>query len=253
MGALGAGAPGRGGRRIPSFVYPAAAAGWSAGEGSQPTPSHVPYTIKLCFEMKVETQWGDTVVLVGSSPQFGSWNPHQGLRLSTSEHTYPAWSLQGVRVRCDCDILEYKVVVIRAPDGSGGTHVDWEPLAGNRTLNLLDTEADELSITGSWGSPDSVCSIRTRNAPGSANVSPTPTTNQAVGGPGRSAQIAYMEQSSSQMTAGAVVPSGSSMGKNAIRSGSFMRRSDSFLNTRQAGPPSTHASGLDLVSLGLGT
>ena len=65
----------------------------------------------------VETNFGQEVYVVGSTPELGSWNPAQGVRLSTDAATYPTWS-GTVPIAAG---TEWKLVKI---DGSG--NVEWE-------------------------------------------------------------------------------------------------------------------------------
>ena len=39
--------------------------------------------VRCSIEVRCETQWGDTVVIVGSTEQFGMWRPDRALRLAT--------------------------------------------------------------------------------------------------------------------------------------------------------------------------
>ena len=74
----------------------------SAKDEEGPNPWFVPTS----FEVRAETQWGETVVVVGSAAALGSWNPAHGLRMTTNAGQYPVW-------RCDplllcADELEFK-------------------------------------------------------------------------------------------------------------------------------------------------
>jgi alpha-amylase len=66
---------------------------------------------------RVETFYGQEVYVVGNTAALGSWNPASGVRLTTTEHTYPQWT-GTVPVGADD---EWKLVRI---DGSG--RVEWE-------------------------------------------------------------------------------------------------------------------------------
>ena len=94
----------------------------------------------LSFEVKAETRWGDTLVLVGSTKSFGGWQPEQGQRLHTDAASYPVWQLSELRVPADLAGLEYKLVILRA-DGA----VDWEPVCQNRRMALQ--ECAKLCLT----------------------------------------------------------------------------------------------------------
>ena len=108
----------------------------------------------VTFEVTVDTRWGDTVVLVGSTTQFGNWDPTAGMRLTTNEHSYPVWrSPPNCEIRftdnadprkaSPCPALEWKVVILR---GSG--EPDWEPLVANRKLDLID--GSRIVIGAKW-------------------------------------------------------------------------------------------------------
>ena len=66
----------------------------------------------------VETDLGQEVYVVGSTPELGSWEPADGAPLSTDESTYPEWS-GDVSIGED---TEWKLVKVD-PDGNA----DWEP------------------------------------------------------------------------------------------------------------------------------
>lgn len=66
----------------------------------------------------VETDPGQEVYVVGSTPELGSWEPGDGALLSTDESTYPEWS-GDVSIGED---TEWKLVKVD-PDGNA----DWEP------------------------------------------------------------------------------------------------------------------------------
>ena len=59
------------------------------------------------FTMRVETQWGDTACLVGSSAELGAWNPQHGSRMMTDSSTYPQWRAEVVLRGAEG--VEYKV------------------------------------------------------------------------------------------------------------------------------------------------
>ena len=75
------------------------------------------------FAVTAHTWWGQEVYLVGSLPELGVWQPHQGVHMSAA--TYPVW-----RVEVDLPAgtsFEFKYVKIN-PDGG----VEWET-GGNRS------------------------------------------------------------------------------------------------------------------------
>ncbi len=82
------------------------------------------------------TLWGDRLFLVGDLPELGSWNPSEGVELSSDD--WPLWRTTvtlpaGTRAR-------YKLVV-RHIDGD----VDWE--SGDDRRLVLGVDDEELEIT----------------------------------------------------------------------------------------------------------
>ena len=104
---------------------------------------------RVLFEVRTETVFGESVYIVGSTPQLGAWNPKRGIRMTTNEDTYPIW-------RCEPLLLneggegscEYKFVVVSPND-----EVRWEPLPNNRRLVL---GGDEVQVIADWGSLDAL-------------------------------------------------------------------------------------------------
>jgi len=117
--------------------------------GFAPPPSAAAAAAVLSFEVKCETRWGDTVVLVGSTESFGGWQPARGQRLHTDAASYPLWRLAELQVPADLAGLEYKVVILRG--GEGGA-VEWEPIDRNRRMSLGG--GDRVDVALEWGSPD---------------------------------------------------------------------------------------------------
>jgi hypothetical protein len=77
----------------------------------------------LCLKAVCETQFGESVAVVGSA--FDGWDPSSALVLTTGEDTYPTWTAD---VPLPAAGLEFKLVITKA----GG--VAWEALEGNRTF-----------------------------------------------------------------------------------------------------------------------
>lgn len=105
--------------------------------------------MQLTIEAKTETQWGDTVVLVGSTAQLGSWQPSRGIRLCTDASSYPVWS-----VTLPLDAItagdappEFKLVILRA-----SSEVEWEPLPGNRRM-VPPVAGRRSRVALTWGDP----------------------------------------------------------------------------------------------------
>ncbi|GHC91695.1 alpha-amylase [Nocardiopsis terrae] len=81
--------------------------------GGEPGEPGDPHTLTAT----VQTEFGQEVHVVGSTPELGSWNPADGAPLSTGPSTYPEWSGSAV-IGAD---TEWKLVKV-SPDGS----VEWE-------------------------------------------------------------------------------------------------------------------------------
>lgn len=61
----------------------------------QPTGTSCPASVAVSFTHRVTTVPGDTIKIVGNTPQLGAWNPSQGLSLSASSYTSsnPVWTI----------------------------------------------------------------------------------------------------------------------------------------------------------------
>ena len=122
--------------------------------GGAPAPSgHErvgrPLFVLVSFEVRTETAFGDTVVIVGETPQLGGWEPERGIRMSTCEENYPIWRVEPLLLNeHGHGDVEFKFVVLGA-DG----HQQWEPLPHNRRLVL---GGEEVQVIADWGSLDSL-------------------------------------------------------------------------------------------------
>ena len=128
----------------PSSAVPVLAAAPVAAPKPQVYASPV---MQAAFEMKVPTERGDVAVLVGASRALGEWDPAKGLRMSTTEQTYPVWHAR-VSLPCDARSFEYKVVVLRARHGM---RPEWEVLStsSNRVMSLIS--GSEARVRAEWG------------------------------------------------------------------------------------------------------
>ncbi|MUL40925.1 hypothetical protein FZ103_06950 [Streptomonospora sp. PA3] len=95
------------------------------------------------FLVQADTWYGQNVRVVGSVPELGSWNPDEGLRLSTDDSSYPTWS-GAVDLPAGTD-FEYKLVKVD-PDGT----VTWESGA-NRAASADSPGTDCAAVfTARW-------------------------------------------------------------------------------------------------------
>ena len=157
-----------------------------SGGGGAPAPTAATTrTVNLVFAATVETQWGDTAVVVGSVPELGNWKPEAGLRMSTDEKTYPAWHVTVASASARQHDIEFKVVILRA-DGA----VEWEPRNDNRRLPAVRT-GESVNVVARWGAPSPPPGTEAP-APkpppppspvSSLVVSPTPTMLSAMASP----------------------------------------------------------------------
>lgn len=103
-----------------------------ASELQNPVTATVPVDLAVHCD---GTSWGDTVVLVGSLPELGSWDPARGVVLSGEG--WPTWT-GSLELRSGA-YFEYKLVIRRA-DGS----VRWEN--GSNRSALLTTDPTEPPV-----------------------------------------------------------------------------------------------------------
>jgi len=99
---------------------------------NHPTNGFINATVT--FRVRVETNFGDEIYVVGPGDMLGEWTPKKGIALRTHEEAYPVWftTLQmPLDVRKSRDIsMEYKFVIQRA-----GGWTEWEE-GPNRNLPL---------------------------------------------------------------------------------------------------------------------
>ena len=94
------------------------------------------------FQTKRQTNFGDTLYVVGNDSLLGNWDPHKGFIMKTDEKTYPIWKSDTVQTDSNKHIIntEYKYVLI-TKEGK----VYWEE-GNNRTLvnylKITDWEFD---------------------------------------------------------------------------------------------------------------
>jgi hypothetical protein len=101
--------------------------------------------MRASFEVRAETEYGDYIVITGSSEQLGLWQPERGLRMATDEGSYPVWRCEPL-LRCAAEDIEYKFVIMREQGAP-----QWEPLPFNRRLSLA-AAVDDVQVVATWGS-----------------------------------------------------------------------------------------------------
>lgn len=88
------------------------------------------------------TGWGDRVVVVGSDPALGSWDPRRGVGASTHADMFPSWTAPAVLP--SGAHVEYKYVTLRA-----NGEIVWEP-GPNRVLDVPATGRAQVT-SGQYG------------------------------------------------------------------------------------------------------
>jgi phosphatidylserine/phosphatidylglycerophosphate/cardiolipin synthase-like enzyme len=88
------------------------------------------------------TNLGDRVVVVGSDPALGSWDPHKGLSAATHTSLFPSWTAT-TRLPSGAAI-EYKFVTIRA-----NGQIEWEP-GPNRSV-VTPATGRAVVTSGTYG------------------------------------------------------------------------------------------------------
>lgn len=104
------------------------------------TKCSIATSVAITFKHNVTTSWGDTIKLVGSLSQLGSWNAAQGVAMSATQ--YPVWNAT-VSVAAGT-YFEYKFVNVH----SDGT-ITWEH-DPNRSFTVPSSCATTAAIAGTW-------------------------------------------------------------------------------------------------------
>lgn len=96
------------------------------------------------FSYRTYVKFGDSVKLVGSCASLGSWNPAEGVSLTTSEQTHPVWTTPRPIALPLYQNIEYKYAFLR-----NGRYF-WESLPHNRSISVSNRtillEDSELSL-----------------------------------------------------------------------------------------------------------
>jgi len=169
----------------------------------------------VSFQVKAETRWGDTVLLVGSTPQLGSWAPERGLELSTDGALYPMWRLPTAQALAIAEVHEFKFVIRRVPHEGRPGGVEWEPLPENRRLQLGPEAPAELRLEMEWATPRTLAWRRSPEARGVPHVAETPATFQTAPSP-LGGGIFGGSAAQRQAAQGAVFPSFGAHGASSV-------------------------------------
>lgn len=86
---------------------------------------------QLTFRLgRAETAPGEGVLVVGGHHSFGNWDPVSGLKMTTDEATYPAWTAQ-VEVPRAAGRVEFKYVIDRRASGEALVGRTWGSAQGD--------------------------------------------------------------------------------------------------------------------------
>jgi len=102
----------------------------------------------ITFQVRVETSFGSSVVLVGSSEVLGKWELQSGLTLTTTPDTYPLWTTGPITcpIPTKDEPVQYKYVRVWQ-DG----RVEWEAEGGNRAVVESISESGFVVDDGHFG------------------------------------------------------------------------------------------------------
>lgn len=97
--------------------------------------------MKLSFKVDYQTTWGETLLVSGSTPQLGQWDPNRALPL---KNQYPGeWQ---VFIETDDDEIEYKYLL---RDREGSFVPEW---GSGRKISLKKKEFREIRLRDFWRS-----------------------------------------------------------------------------------------------------
>lgn len=103
-------------------------------------------TVAVTFNHLASTSYGESIKLVGSLSQLGSWTASSGVALSASQYTTsnPLWTAT-VKIPAGTK-FEYKFVKVSSNDGSA---VTWES-DPNRSYTVPESCAESVTVESSW-------------------------------------------------------------------------------------------------------
>ena len=100
------------------------------------------------FQVSANTQTGESIALVGSTPQLGQWDASKCVNLRTTSDRYPLWwadieiEVDPASEPSDRPKIEYKYVLI-GTDGS----VKWESWGQNRWVPI---DSENMIVDDGW-------------------------------------------------------------------------------------------------------
>lgn len=121
---------------------------------------------EIQFEVECDrTNPGESVFIVGSAPELGTWSVEKGVRCGTSSGKFPVW-MQAVTMKTTGK-LEFKIVI--AKDGGAGAR--WED-GDNKSLEV-GAQQEQSIVRCSFGNNELAVSKHVDSHP---DVAPTTTT-----------------------------------------------------------------------------
>ena len=95
----------------------------------------------VTFKCKYKTNFGSSLFVVGNLKLLGHWNPNNAISLSTTQDTYPLWTLKNA---FSCPVgteITYKYLT---KDASG--EITWESLPNNMNRKKIISKPGEFII-----------------------------------------------------------------------------------------------------------
>ena len=88
-----------------------------------------PNLSQVSFRVKYETEYGQSVFIVGNIEELGSWDPSKAIPLTTTPENYPIWK-STTDLICPVGMeIDYKYLVKQ------NQNYHWEVIAGSKSQN----------------------------------------------------------------------------------------------------------------------
>lgn len=109
-----------------------------------PPPCETPTVVDVTFEVRVRTQFGQNVKVVGDADELGGWNTNEGVSLSASQYTEsdPVW--KGTVGLGAGEAIEYKYIIVNQD-----TSIVWER-DPNREYTVPRSCREAVSKSDTW-------------------------------------------------------------------------------------------------------